>query len=210
MNLKQIFFLALLLSIFTGSLQAEKWTIGMSLAGMSGTSQDDSLNNQLENSGLNATASSPGSIRLIWQLFASYHFSSEWSAELAYLDLGKAETSFTGTAVDIDTFLNSAQEIHPQTAQGFVLSANHFFAIDHDTRLKLRAGMYSWAADYTLQGDTASRSVKQSGTDISFGASIVFGRCYKTGTLSYISFEQTTVDETDFPLLGFGFGYCFR
>lgn len=210
MKSKRIVVFALLFVLLNGSAQAEKWTFGVNFAGLTNANEGDDLNSQLADSGLNVTATSPNTIRLILQLFASYHFNDSWAAELTYLDLGKVETSFSGTAVDIDTFLTSVEDIHPQTAQGWLLSANRFLPLDHDTRLKLRAGLYSWTADYTLQGDTASRSVNQSGTDLSLGASIVFGRCYKKGTLGYISFDHTSVEETDFSVVGFGFSYCFR
>ncbi|MDH5393810.1 MAG: hypothetical protein OEY11_11540 [Gammaproteobacteria bacterium] len=189
---------------------AKEWVIGGSLAGLTNADEDGLLNSQLQDSGLNATASTSKSIRVIWNLFAGYHFTKDWGAEIAYLDLGKVETTFTGTSVDIDTFLNSAQEIHPQTAQGWLLSVNRFFPLDHDTRMKLRAGLYSWTADYTLQGSNTTRLVSESSTDLSYGLSVVFGRCYKKGTLGYISLDQTTVDETDFSVLGFGFSYCFK
>ena len=118
--IRVIFDLTLLM--LSGSSLAAKWTIGASLAVAKSDNEDEIFNSQLAARGLNATAHTEDTIRMPWQLYGGYDFSEQWGVELAYLDLDKVETTFTGTTVDIETFLNSTQDLHPSTAQGWLIS----------------------------------------------------------------------------------------
>jgi hypothetical protein len=108
-----------------GGAWAGDWTVGGSLGRAQGDTAASELNNQLSAQGLNATASSSEDSRTAWQLYVGYDYTRAWGVEAGYVDLGKVKTSFSGTTTDIDTFLASASDIHPQTAQGWQLSG-HF------------------------------------------------------------------------------------
>ena len=192
------------------SALAGSWVIGASFAIIT-DDDDNSLNSQLVDSGLNATANTNDTFRVVSQLYGGYDFSNRWGAELGYLDLGKVETTFTGTAVDIETFLNSAQNIHPQTAQGLLISAVHYIPIDSGTRVKARVGMFDWQADYTLQGGGAERSVNQNGTDISYGVSLEMGAWRrKNEMLGHIKWDHYSIDKEGIGVLAVGFSYHFK
>ena len=200
----------MVLILLNGSALAGSWVIGTSLSAISG-SDDNSLNNQLASSGLNATATTDDSIRIVWQLYGGYDFTARWGAELSYLDLGKVETTFTGTSVDIETFLTSAEDIHPQTAQGWLISMVHYFPIDSSTRVKARLGMYDWEADYTLEGGNAKKSVTQNGSDISFGIGMEMGAWRrKNQWIGHLKWDRYSVEQKDFSVIGVGFSFRFE
>lgn len=199
----------LILILLTGPSLADQWVMGASLAVTKHDGDDELLNSQLEGAGLNATADTGNDIRIMWQLYGGYDFAKRWGVELAYLDLGMVNTTFTGTAVDIESFLNSAQEIHPQTAQGWLLSMNHYFHIDNHTRLKVRVGMYDWSADYSLQGGNATKQVSQQGSDLSYGVAMELGMCRATGLRSHIKWDQHTINKKEVSAIAFGVSYCF-
>lgn len=186
------------------------WVIGASFS-VKTDNDDNSLNSQLAASGLNATAKTNNAFRVVWQLYGGYNFSSRWGAELSYLDLGKVETTFTGTAVDIDTFLNSAQNIHPQTAQGWLVSMVHYIPIDSGSRVKARVGTYDWEADYTLQSGSAKKLVNQNGSDISFGVSLELGSWRrKNEVIGHIKWDSYSIDKKDISVIAVGFSYQFE
>ena len=200
----------LVLLALNESALAGKWIIGGSIAATKSENDDALLNSQLEASGLNATAKTEDDIRIRWQLYGGYDFAERWGVELGYMDLGKVETTFTGTTVDIDAFLNSAQDIHPQTAQGWLVSMTHYFPIDYGTRIKARIGIYNWEADYTLQGGNASKSVSQNGSDISYGIGIELGEWHTTGAIGHLKWDHYNVEDKDFEVIAFGFSFGFK
>lgn len=200
----------LFLLIHSESALAAKWIIGGSLAAAKSENDDALLNSQLAASGLNATAKTDDDIRIRWQLYAGYDYAERWGIELGYMDLGKVETTFTGTTVDIETFLNSAQDIHPQTAQGWLVSMIHYIPIDYGTRVKIRIGMYNWAADYTLQGGNVTKSVSQDGSDISYGIGLELGEWHTGGAIGHIKWEHYSIDNNDVGVIAFGFSFSFE
>ncbi len=208
-HLFKIIMLIYLLALSDVAL-AGKWIMGISIGAAKSDNDDGLLNSQLAASGLNATASTENSIDIRWQLYGGYDFVDRWGIELGYLDLGKVETTFTGTTSDIEAFLNSAQDIHPQTAQGWLLSMIHYFPIDYDTRLKARIGVYNWEADYTLQGGNASKSVSENGSDISFGIGLELGEWHATGTIGHLKWDHYTIEDKQFEIFSFGFSFVFQ
>jgi hypothetical protein len=204
------FTLMLILCLFSGSALAGKWVIGGSLATAKSNANDTLLNSQLAARGLNASASTESSIRLPWQLYAGYDFTEQWGAELSYLDLDKVKTTFIGAAVDIDTFLNSVQDIHPQTAQGWLVSLLHYIPIDYSTRVKTRIGLYNWGADYILQGGSVTKSVSQNGTDISYGLGLELGAWNRRGFIGHLKWDFYNIGKEDVRVIAFGFSYRFE
>jgi len=208
--LKYIFIPVLMIALTHGSALAGRWYIGASLAAAKTDNDDDQLNRQLADSGLNATAETQDDIRMPRQLYVGFGFTDQWGIELAYLDLDKVETTFTGTTVDIEAFLNSAQYIHPQTAQGLLYSVVYYLPVDYTTRVKFRLGMYDWSADYTLQATTASKVVSQGGSDMSYSVSMELGDWHSEGVVGHIKMEQYTIDQKDLKVVAFGFSYFFE
>jgi OmpA-like transmembrane domain len=205
LKLITVFFLLL----FSDSLFAGKWIIGGSLPLATHHNEDKSINLQLQDAGINATANTKNTARTVRQLYGGYDFSKRWGVELGYLDLGEVETTFTGTTVDIEMFLNSVEDIHPQTAQGWLLSMIHYISVDHETRIKLRLGFYDWSADYVLQAGNASKQVQQNETEISYGIGLETGRCRRQGIYGHIKWEQHVINKKDFGVLGIGLSFCF-
>jgi large repetitive protein len=211
-NLKNIFKMIsiCILLFFSGSVLAGSWIIGYSMAVTTGSNNDGLLNSQLADSGLNAEADTEDNFRIIWQLYGGYDFAERWGVELGYLDMDMVKTTFTGTAADIDAFLSSAQDIHPQTAQGWLLSMVHYFPINSQNRVKVRIGMYDWVADYTMQGGSITKSISQDGFDLSYGVGLEMGSWHRESAIGHIKWDNYTVDKTEFRVLSVGFSYKFE
>ena len=199
-----------ILLLFSGSALAGKWVIGGSLAAAKSDNDDAFINSQLDAQGLSATATTEATIRMPWQIYGGYNFFEQWGVELGYLDLDEVKITFTGTTVDIETFLNTVQDIHPQTAQGWLFSMNRYFTVDSSTRVKVRIGMYNWVADYTLQGGNATRSVNQEGTDISYGVGLELGTWHSDGVIGHSKWDHHSIDKKDISVIAFGFSFIFK
>ena len=64
-------------------VMAGKFVIGGSVGIATGGEDVASLNEQLEDAGFTATASTSGDIRTSWKAWAGYHLDSKWGLELA-------------------------------------------------------------------------------------------------------------------------------
>ncbi|MEJ2396224.1 MAG: outer membrane beta-barrel protein [Candidatus Thiodiazotropha sp.] len=151
--------------------EMKHWTLGTNLGVAWGDSGNNELSGQLSALGLDARANSSDDNRFAWQLRLGYDFTPRWGVELGYVDLGEVETTFTGTASDIDTFLSSSRHIHPNTADGFLISGVYRHPIAGIAQLEgvARAGGFIWSSEYDLKGVNSSRTVNENGTDLSFG-----------------------------------------
>ena len=72
----------------------------------------------------------------------------------------------------IDAFVSGVEEIHPETAQGIRLVGTYSVGFSKALDLKLKAGLFSWQTDYTLTGNSVSREVNVSDTDVTGGLTL--------------------------------------
>ena len=87
---------------------------------------------------------------------------------------------------------------------------NHYFFIDYSTRIKVRMGMYNWAADYTLQGGNATRSVSQDGSDLSYGIGLELGNWHQDGVMGHLKWDHYSIDKKDMNVIVYGLSYGFE
>jgi len=155
----------------SAAVQAADWSIGAGLGVAQGETGTGDINRQLSENGLDAHASSSDDNRTAWQIRLGYGFTPNWGLELSYVDLGDVETTFSGSTADIDSFLSASSDIHPNTADGLLVSGVYRHPLGTVTGLNgvARAGAFIWSSEYKLDGVTASRKVEENGTDLSFG-----------------------------------------
>lgn len=184
---------------------AGSWVIGGSIGSAKGDAGAGALNSQLAAQGLNATASSSDDDRMAKKLYLGYRYTANWGLEFGYVDLGQISTTFSGTVVDIDTFLTSVSDIHPQTAQGWQLSGSYRFALGTHSSLVVQAGVLDWSSKYELEAATTSRTVSSSGVSGLYGMGVE----RSLGDKTKLSFDYTryTIDGEPISILGVGFSY---
>ena len=145
--MRPIRFTLCLLSLLSGQAQAGDLSLGANLGIARGDSGAGDLSDRLRENGLDASASSSDDDRSAWQFRLGYAFTPHWGVEAGYTNLGDVETTFTGTAADIDSFLSASGDIHPNTADGVLLSGVYRHQlVDRLPQLNAvaRAGAFVW------------------------------------------------------------------
>ena len=190
--MKQIVMLAAGLLLPLGQSNAAEPYFNLQLGSAAGDTDASQLDSQLAAQGLNATASSSDDSRTAWRVGVGYPLTSNWAVELARVDLGKVTTRFSGTTTDIDTFLTSASDIHPQTAKGWQLSGIYRRPVTEGSWFVARAGLFDWQSDYTLSSGSVSRKVSASGLNGSYGigAEVDVHRYLRLG----VNYDRYSVD----------------
>lgn len=202
---------ALLLQL--GVAQAGDWVLGVNYGVAKGDTGAGDLNADLQARGLDAEASSSDDSRTAWRYTLGYEYTPRLGVEFAYVDLGKVETTFSGTAVDIDSFLSSVDDLHPQTAKGWLLGGKYRHGIYDWLHLHGRLGVFSWRSKYTVSGANTSRDVTESGLDFTLGAGVELGldrmAWMPPGVSVGVDWERYTIDNEPINLWSLGVSYRF-
>lgn len=215
MSRLNIIALALLFSV-SGTGVAGEWTIGANLGRAQGDTGTGEINRDLEDSGLDASAESSDDSRNAWRIFLGYDYTPNWGAEVAYVDLGDVDTTFSGTTTDIDTFLSASDDIHPNTADGWQLSGVYHRELDFLPQLQAtaRVGLFAWSSDYTLKGGGSSRTVEKSGTDLTYGLGLNLDlasvSAIPPGYHASFAWDRYEIDNETVDLLSLGISYRFK
>ncbi len=194
---------ALLLPL--GSAVAGEWVVGGSVGMAQGDTDAGALNSQLAAQGLDATASSTDDSRTAWHLYLGFNYTPKWGVEFGYADLGEASTTLNGTTTDINTFLTSASEIHPQTAQGWQMSGIYRHPLRESLAATARLGLFVWESDYTLSITTVSRDVSSHGVSGVFGVGMEY-EVYRD-TYLHADYDLYDIDGENISLLSAGISY---
>jgi opacity protein-like surface antigen len=105
----------------------------------SGTSEAE-LNAALQQPGGNIAASIAGEHRIAWRVRGGYEFGNGLALEAGYTDLGDVRTVITGTVVDIEELLATANAAHPHSARGVEASLAGRYALNEIASLHARVG----------------------------------------------------------------------
>lgn len=212
--MRQVIGIVVLCAILgSSSAAAAGWNLGGSAGLASGDTGSGELNKELAARGLNATASSTDDSRTAWQLYFGYDYTPNWGVQMAYVDLGDVSTRFSGSTTDIDAFLASSSDIHPNTAQGVQLSGLYYYPLKFVPNLKAEArlGAFAWRSKYTLNGGTSSRTVEDRGTDIAFGLGLAMGldalRWMPPGFSVTLNWDRYSIDSEPIDLYSLGVRY---
>jgi hypothetical protein len=203
--MKRIVLLTAGLLLPLGGALAGEWIVGASLGKAQGDTSASELNSQLTALGLNATASSTEDNRTAWQLTLGYHYTPRWGVEIGYVDLGKIKTSFSGTTTDINTFLVSSSDIHPQTGQGWQMSGLYRHPLTERIAAKAQLGAFAWSSDYTLSSTTASRNVTSRGVSGFAGVGVEYE--VLRNTVTHLDYQRYTIDGEPISVISVGLSY---
>ena len=200
-------------ALITNQAVAGVWSVGAGYGWADGDTGTGDINSDLLSSGLTAQASSSDDTRNAWQLFVGYDITTRWGVEAAYVDLGDIETRFSGTTTDINAFLTSSRDIHPNTAQGWQLSGifRHELGYLPQFRGVARFGAFAWNSDYTIQGAGVSRDVTDNGLDLTLGLGLELGLDHfswsRPGFATHLRWDRYTVDAEPIDTLSLGLSY---
>ena len=185
--------------------------VGGNLGIATGEADTNTLNNNLLSRGINAQASSSDVKRRAQQLYIGYDFIPSWGVELAYVDLGDVEVSINGTVLGVDTFLDQAENIYPQTAKGWQLSGVYRYPFSGKLQLMGKAGIYQWTSDYTLELGTIPREVSEDGVDFSIGFGMEAGQwIMQSGFVGHINWQFYQIDGELIDFVALGVSYRFE
>jgi hypothetical protein len=135
----------------------------------SGTSEAE-LNAALQQPGGNIAASIAGEHRIAWRVRGGYEFGNGLALEAGYTDLGDVRTVITGTVVDIEELLATANAAHPHSARGVEASLAGRYALNEIASLHARVGVWHWESGNvarSLAGEFNARD--RVGTDVLYG-----------------------------------------
>jgi len=195
---------------------AGKFVIGGSVGIATGGEDVASLNEQLEDAGFTAKASTSGDIRTSWKASIGYHLDSKWGLDLAYVNLGEATVSFTGIEVPIDELLDGIGDIHPRSAEGPKLSILYQYELNKSMHVQFLLGIFDWETSYTLSGPRPpeqgggiiSREITQVGTELTTGLGLVHRL---TNDMSWhIDWDFYSIDNEPINVFSFGISYKFN
>jgi hypothetical protein len=194
------------------SVHAGNFFAGGGFGVATGGEDAGSLNQKLEDVGLQPGASTNGDIRMAWQAYITYQFLPKWGLEIAYIDLGEATISFEGIDEDIDDILDRIGDNHPRSAQGIKLSATYRYELNKSLQLQGKLGWFDWETSYTFSGvkdngDLVTRDVNLSSTDVSFGLGLVHKL---TNNISaHLEWDFYPIENAVVNLFTFGASYKF-
>ncbi len=187
----------------------KRWVVFATIGQAQGDDSASELNSQITAAGLNATSSTSDTTRVSWQVGVGYRFNSKLSAELGYVNLGDVETNFTGVASNVNTFLNTVSDIHPQTANGWRLTGAYRHPVSDKVNVAVRAGMFSWKSEYTLTAPGASSDISDSGTSATYGLGVEM-EAFRPELLIGLNYDRYTIDGEEISVVGAGISYPFR
>lgn len=195
------------------SVYAGSFIIGGNFGIATGGESASSLNNQLEDKGFSARATTSGDIRTAWQTFLMYQIQPRWGIELAYVDLGEATIEFSGIEEDIGVILDGIGDNHPRSAQGVRLALSYRLELNKNLQLQSKIGAYSWHTDYTFSGtrvtgEVVRRDINLSGTDITFGLGLVHK--LSNNVSAHLDWDFYTIDTEVINMFSFGASYLFE
>ena len=173
-----------------------------------------SLNNLLEDKGLNAKATTSGDIRTAWQAYITYQFLPKWGVELAYIDLGEATIEFSGIDEDIDDILDRIGDSHPRSAQGIKLAATYRFELNKNLQLQSKLGVFNWETSYSFGGvnsdtnELITRNIQLSGADITFGLGLVHK--LTNNVSAHLDWDFYSIEGEVINMFSFGASYLFE
>ncbi|WP_227545911.1 putative Ig domain-containing protein [Marinobacter fonticola] len=153
--------------------------------------------------GYQATVHSSDGGRLAGTIGAGYRLTESLALEIAWVDLGDTEITFSSTPVNRDI-----AAVHPESGQGPAASAIYRYAITDRLGLRARGGVLFWDRDYsTTQGEVAITDDEESGTDFFYGVGID----YRVSRLIFLTAEvqrfEFSRDPSHFVSAGFEFNF---
>lgn len=165
------------------------------------------MNQRMAQLGYDANAEVHDQNRMSWSLDTGYRWNRYVETQLGYTDLGEVSTRLSGSAADINNYLNSANLVHPRTGSGYQFALLGRYPLSDKTFVYGRAGLFMVDADYRATTDGANARRSDSERSEFFGLGI--GRELAERWELRLGVDRFTVEDENIPVAALGFIYKF-
>jgi outer membrane protein OmpA-like peptidoglycan-associated protein len=168
----------------------------------------DEINRRAAERGIRTELSSVDDSRTGGEFGLGYWLTERFALELAYTNLG--EVSVRGEGIqnqDIETFLDIIEEVHPDSGDGYSLSAKYNHPFSQRFSGFIRAGLFKWRGDYeTRISDIQQRgSNRESNSDFFLGLGLKYRLSDRFDAFAEWRDYDFNDDDTHFWQLGLNF-----
>jgi VCBS repeat-containing protein len=123
-----------------------------------------------QNTGINAQSLSIDNKDTGGGLFLGYQFSSYFSLAAGYINLGERDVVFSGSATDLLSYYDNAEDVYPQSAKGWSINANAAYPLSENLKIAAKLGYWDWEGDYlTSDGANNVGQATLTGKDVWMG-----------------------------------------
>ncbi len=166
------------------------------------------MNERMAKLGYDAHAIVSGQNRTAWELVGGYQFSDYFALEAGYVDLGEVRTRLSGSPVDIQDYLNSANLVHPRSADGYELAVLGRYPFDEKNSVYVRGGLLFAGSRYQADAQTDFAKRSASGNDGFIG----IGYEYEINDRwdLQVNAQNYHIEDENIKLIGIGFHYKFH
>lgn len=207
-----LFFTATVSSFIMNAGSAVAMDGNFYLGGQLGQAQGEvgsaDMNERMAQLGYDAKASVSGQNRTAWEILGGYQYSDYFALEVGYLDLGEVRTRLSGSPVDIQDYLNSANLVHPRSANGYEVAVVGRYPFDEKNSVYLRGGLLFASSRYQADAQTEFAKRSSNGRDRFIGMGYAYEINDRWGM--HISAQNYRVEDENINLLGVGFHYKFH
>lgn len=181
--------------------------LGGSLGYARGDVGADDINRRMAALGYDANASVRGQNRTAWNLNVGYRWNRYVETQVGYTDLGEVRTRLTGVTADINDYLNSANQIHPRSGDGFELALLGRYPLSEDYYVYGRVGLFAVESSYRAnsQSDIARRAWDETAEFIGVG----LGKKLNKRWDLRLGVDRYSVEGEQIPVIGLGALYKF-
>ena len=190
------------------SMPAQAWYVGASVGIVKGDESMSSLNQQIADEGITATASSLDDSRSGWKLLAGLPLDKLLAFEASYVDLGDVNARIAGSTTDLQNFFDGIQNVHPITASGLNLGFKWGYKALDIVELNAKVGVFIWDADYEMNASVGSRKVNAHGQGISLGLGVI--QTITPQLALRLDVDRYKVDREDVDMWSLGVQYTFE
>lgn len=206
MRLKFIFIISLFACSFsavsanTEDTEKEKFYAGGILGQAQGAVGSAAMNTRMATLGYDAEAEVNHQNRTAWGLLAGYEWTPHLNVEVGYTDLGKVTTRLSGSVTDVEDYLNSANLVHPRSAEGAEFTLLGRYPVSERWQVFARGGVLFADSSYYADAQTDSARRKNSSGEFIFG----FGAHYDLNERWALraSWNRYQIEDEKIKLLG--------
>jgi opacity protein-like surface antigen len=186
------------------------WSVGAAIGNVTGGQSMALIDKALTNSGVTVTEIEVDDSRTGWKLNIGFNVTENIVIEAGYVDLNEVSVEFNAVVINPDDFFNTAQKIHPTSADGFTVGSVYHYGLSDSFNLTGSIGLFRWDGDFKTQSLDSNQGVgadSASGTDVYFG----LGAGYQLSedvTLD-VEWERYKLDDDNAQMWSVGVNYSF-
>lgn len=171
-----------------------------------GTSPDE-INQRALNLGLISNIDSVDDSRDGGEFGIGYWLTKRFAIELAYTDLGKVKVTGDGIVQsELSVFLDIIEDVHPDSGDGYSLSAIYAHPFSNKFSGFIRAGLFEWRGDYETRIDNVLLgSDRESDREYFFGLGLKYRLTDRFDLFAEWRDYDFSADDTNFWQLGLHF-----